>query len=50
MSEEKKKEEELIEEERQKLTELGVDNTWNLLSSGEKKEKKEEKKVFIGFK
>jgi len=51
MSEEEKKEEEDMENERQKLTELGVNSTWELLSSDEKKEKKElEKKTFIGFK
>ncbi|MCK4287521.1 MAG: hypothetical protein KAX18_15020 [Candidatus Lokiarchaeota archaeon] len=51
MSEEEKKEEEEMENERQKLTELGVNSTWELLSSDEKKEKKElEKKTFIGFK
>lgn len=50
MSEEEKKEEDM-ENERQKLTELGVNSTWELLSSDEKKEKKElEKKTFIGFK
>ena len=49
--EEKKEEEETNENERQKLTELGVESTWDLLSSGEKKKKKElEKKSFIGFK
>ena len=48
MSEEEKKEEEDMENERQKLTELGVNSTWDLLSSGEKKEL--EKKTFIGFK
>ncbi len=48
--EEKKEEEEDNENERQKLTELGVNNTWDLLSSDVKKEKKElEKKTFIGF-
>lgn len=51
MNEEEKKEEEDMENERQKLTELGVNSTWELLSSEEKKEKKElEKKTFIGFK
>jgi len=51
MNEEEKKEEEDMENERQKLTELGVNSTWDLLSSDEKKEKKElEKKTFIGFK
>ena len=48
--EEKKEEEENIENERQKLTELGVNSTWDLLSSDEKKRKEQEKKTFIGFK
>jgi len=50
--EEKKEEEENIENERQKLTELGVNSTWDLLTSEEKKIKKKElqKKTFIGFK
>jgi len=50
MSEEEKKEDEgSMEDERQKLAELGVENTWELLSSGEKKKKEIEKKPFIGF-
>jgi len=50
MSEEEKKEDEgSMEDERQKLDELGVENTWELLSSGEKKKKEIEKKPFIGF-
>ncbi|MHA2397970.1 MAG: hypothetical protein ACXADU_03660 [Promethearchaeota archaeon] len=50
MSEEEKEEENNIEDERQKLAELGIDNTWNILTSGEKKEKKpKEKKAFRGF-
>ena len=52
MSEEEKEEEELsLENERKKLKELGVDSTWNILSSGEKKKKEpEKKKAFRGFK
>jgi hypothetical protein len=49
--EEKKEEEENIENERQKLAELGLNSTWDLLSSDEKiKKKEQEKKPFIGFK
>ncbi|MFW9895075.1 MAG: hypothetical protein ACFFD7_04655 [Candidatus Thorarchaeota archaeon] len=48
--EEEEVEEENLDEERQKLAELGVVHTWNILSSGEKKKKEIEKKPFIGFK
>ena len=42
--------ENVTEEERKKLEELGVDNTWGMLTSGEKKKKEPEtKKPFIGF-
>ena len=45
MSKEKKEEEEYSEDdERQKLSELGVSNTWDLLSSEEKKRKENLKK------
>lgn len=38
------------ENERKKLDELGVDNTWNILTSGEKiKKETKEKKDFRGF-
>ncbi|MBY8991288.1 MAG: hypothetical protein KGD58_11085 [Candidatus Lokiarchaeota archaeon] len=58
MSEEENEEEEnslnqeeySLEEERQKLNELGVENTFNLLTTGEKKRKEPEKKPFRGFK
>jgi len=50
MSEEEKEEEESNEEERQKLAEMGVESTWDLISYGEKKKKELEKKSFIGFK
>ncbi len=43
-------EKDTVEDERKKLKELGVDNTWNILTSGEKEKKKpEKKKDFIGF-
>ncbi|MFW9823961.1 MAG: hypothetical protein ACFFE4_13535 [Candidatus Thorarchaeota archaeon] len=48
--EEEKEEEENLEEERQKLAELGVDHTWAILTSGEKKKKEIEKRTFVGFK
>ena len=48
--EEKEEEEENIELERKKLEEMGVNSTWDLLSSGEKKKKEPEKKpTFRGF-
>lgn len=58
MSEEENEEEEnslnqeeySLDEERQKLEELGVDNTFDLLTTGEKKRKSPEKKPFRGFK
>jgi len=58
MSEEENEEEEnslnqdeySLDEERQKLDELGVDNTFDLLTTGEKKRKEPEKKPFRGFK
>jgi hypothetical protein len=50
MSEEEKEEEgHSIEEERKKLADLGVDNTWGILTTGEKKKKEQEKKAFRGF-
>lgn len=57
MSEEENDEEELslneedysVDEERKKLSELGVDNTFNLLTTGDKKRKEPEKKPFRGF-
>jgi len=57
MSEEENNEEELpldeeeysLDEERKKLSELGVDNTFDLLTTGEKKRKEPEKKPFRGF-
>ncbi|MFW9942059.1 MAG: hypothetical protein ACFFFT_13535 [Candidatus Thorarchaeota archaeon] len=50
MSEEEKEEEEYsIEEERKKLADLGVDNTWDILTTREKKGKEPEKKPFRGF-
>ena len=50
MSEEENEEEEYsLDEERKKLSELGVDNTFNLLTTGEKKRKEPERKPFRGF-
>jgi hypothetical protein len=50
MTEEEKEDENSVDDERKKLKELGVDNTWGLLSTGEKKKKEtEEKKTFRGF-
>jgi len=50
MNQEEKEDENVVENERKKLKDLGVDNTWNILTSGEKKKKEPEKnKVFIGF-
>ncbi|MFX0041863.1 MAG: hypothetical protein ACFE8L_03025 [Candidatus Hodarchaeota archaeon] len=51
MSEEEIERDEDIEEERKKLKELGVNSTWNILMSGEKKEKEPKKKpAFREFK
>ena len=47
--EEKEEEENFKEEEKQKLKELGVDNTWDILTTGEKKRKEPKKKPFRGF-
>ncbi|MFX1487586.1 MAG: hypothetical protein ACFFBI_00440 [Promethearchaeota archaeon] len=52
MSEEEEKEEEeenFIEEEKRRLKELGVNSTWDILTTGEKKKKDLEKKSFRGF-
>ena len=50
MSQDEKEDEKELEDEREKLKDLGVDSTWNILSSGEKKKKEpEEKKAFRGF-
>lgn len=49
-NEEKDKNGESLEEERKKLKELGVNSTWDILMTGEKKKKNsEEKKPFKGF-
>jgi len=51
MSEEEIEQDEDLEEERKKLKELGVNSTWNILTSGEKKKKEpKEKPYFRGFK
>ncbi|MFX1312531.1 MAG: hypothetical protein ACFFHD_07960 [Promethearchaeota archaeon] len=51
MSEEEKEEEEQnIDLERKKLEKMGVNSTWDILSSKEKKKKEQEKKPsFRGF-
>jgi hypothetical protein len=50
MSEDENEDEMSLDEERKKLNEMGVDSTWDILSSGEKKKKKpEEKKPYRGF-
>jgi hypothetical protein len=42
--------ENVTEDERKKLKELGVDSTWDILTSGEKKkEESKAKKPFRGF-
>lgn len=42
---------ESLDEERKKLEEMGVNSTWGILTTGEKKKKEpEEKKEFRGFK
>ncbi|MFX1378462.1 MAG: hypothetical protein ACFFA4_05160 [Promethearchaeota archaeon] len=38
-----------LDEERKKLKDMGVSSTWDILTTGEKKKKQEEKKVFRGF-
>ncbi|UCC20547.1 MAG: hypothetical protein JSV62_04470 [Promethearchaeota archaeon] len=50
MSEDENEDEMSMDEERKKLKEMGVNSTWNILTSGEKKKKEpEEKKPFRGF-
>jgi len=50
MSQDEKEDEKELEDEREKLKDLGIDSTWNILSSGEKKKRElEEKKAFRGF-
>ncbi len=50
MSEDENDNEKSIDEEREKLKEMGVSSTWDILTTGEKKKKKpEDKKNFIGF-
>ena len=42
-----------LDDERKKLKELGVDSTWDILSTGEKKKRKpedEDKPAYRGFK
>ncbi len=50
MNQDENEDENVTEEERKKLKELGVDSTWDILTSGEKKKKEPEaKKSFRGF-
>lgn len=49
MSEEEEEDENYVEEEKQRLKELGVESTWDILTTGEKKKKDIEKKSFRGF-
>ena len=50
MSEDENENEMSMDEERKKLKEMGVNSTWDMLTTGEKKKKPEEKKAFRGFK
>lgn len=51
MSEDENEDEMSLDEERKKLKDLGVNSTWDILTSGEKKKKKpEDKPVYRGFK
>ncbi|MFX1568738.1 MAG: hypothetical protein ACFFCV_10270 [Promethearchaeota archaeon] len=53
MSEDENENEMSLDEERKKLKDLGVNSTWNILSSSEKRKKKpedEDKPMFRGFK
>ena len=52
MSEDENENDMSLDEERKKLKDLGVDSTWDILSTGEKKHKKpedEDKPAFRGF-
>ncbi len=52
MSEEENENRMSLDEERKKLKDLGVNSTWDILSTGEKKKKKPEEKdkpEFRGF-
>jgi hypothetical protein len=53
MSEDENEDEMAMDEERKKLKDLGVNSTWDMLSTGEKKKKKaedEDKPAYRGFK
>lgn len=53
MSEDENNDEMSLDEERKKLKDMGVNSTWGILTSGEKKKKKpedEEKPAYRGFK
>ncbi|MFX1327763.1 MAG: hypothetical protein ACFE91_06425 [Promethearchaeota archaeon] len=51
MSEGENEDKESMNEERKKLNEMGLNNTWNILTNVEKKKKQsEDKPTFRGFK
>ncbi len=51
MSEEENEKKESLDEERKKLNEMGLNNTWNILSNEKiKKKQSENKPKFRGFK
>jgi hypothetical protein len=50
-NEEEQDKEQSVQDERKKLSDLGVGNTWDILTSGDKKPKEQEKKPeYRGFK
>ena len=50
MSKDENNDEKSLDEERKKLKEMGVNSTWDILTTGEKKKKEpEDKKAFRGF-
>lgn len=51
MSEDENENEMSLDEERKKLKEMGINSTWDILTTGEKKKKKpEDKPAYRGFK
>lgn len=51
MSEDENENEMSLDEERKKLKEMGINSTWDILTTGEKKKKKPENKpAYRGFK